>query len=1178
MLIISCFFVIVGEKGDVITDPSQETEVPDNDCQSGCDRDEEAPSSDLEDDLPHKIPSAHVSSLLPQHRLKQEPEGQRFESSRQMSPQSHMSEDIDDNSNLKYNRMFSTPSPGLSPPPHPSGTPPPYVSNEAPLDLTCKSPRSALKSICSNSTTKKRADKSSTLTSLESRFGGGSSIIEKLSNNMSNSKNPLYNAFGGNLYTSALYNTAPLMTTDQLYRPERKYWPLSVTSPIRHGKSSNHDESQKNHNNNNTSKSTTTIPATQPASKKPKPEVSPRLLPVATKPAASLDKEDPLRYTNLTCSCQKQYESLYELTMHMQKTGHVANVVKFTEHTEYPKLVRGQDMWLNQGSEQTRQILRCMQCAESFKSLPELTIHMIKTKHYTNIVGGEAKKVHRCSSYCDKCDDTTKSVFRCKVCHDRFSDMEHLADHMMISGHYMKTSKSISVPDGGHDLYATSPHHTPVKTSSNHPPAAPNNHTPPPPHLNSYSRDIRDYTGEDSLHSADDDITGGSRTSSTDRDVDCIKCEYCEVKVAADAFVDHVQVCIQSRLSPVNIKPASDCDVSSSNGDVTIKEEIKSEVKQPERKSKNDILSTPKGRALQEYYKEQQSPRSPKSSSTISPPLMPSLQDKYLRPDSPLSVDVPASEGFMASLKNCIDKHTTSVKSKVSPYNMPFTKSFKQTEPVRSNTTSSLSPRAASYSSRHQPRRNTEVNHIEKLKAMNNKPLEKKNSQRLSGAVVDSKLKDRLSPLTQYGRSGPRESPPASMRVLSPTLPTTTNNNEPQSSNTSSNSALEAMQSFIDRSFYGNSMSPSANKKKTAKRPHKSPSITVPKQTHNYQIPDSTAPEAKQNGDKHHLDSRHKTKEKKETSPSSDAESNTDSMKSTLSDSHVSDGGNVFEKYLTNAPSSDAKANALESLHGLVYGESVESEHPLDSLQRLIHTTDDVPSQQRSGSNGTRSSHTSSVVTGAVLPSGHSLPSTVILVNPIVTVMSNKNKHDPPSLQINIPSKVCSSPSTTPIPRTSPAPPAPPVPSLSPAVLHSPASSRSRSTTPSSPAPSSSAGHRASPFVRSPLSSTSPAPPSPLSSHSPLAPSHMTSGENHSDGDGGAEELLCKSCRLSFISRGEYRLHQRYCPVLAASRNKDPLGISSPYIYLPLDHSIKFNKYYEMANELAEKNIKPTVD
>lgn len=53
------------------------------------------------------------------------------------------------------------------------------------------------------------------------------------------------------------------------------------------------------------------------------------------------------------------------------------------------KLVRGQDVWLGKGAEQTRQILKCMWCGQSFRSLAEMTHHMQQTQHYTNIISQE---------------------------------------------------------------------------------------------------------------------------------------------------------------------------------------------------------------------------------------------------------------------------------------------------------------------------------------------------------------------------------------------------------------------------------------------------------------------------------------------------------------------------------------------------------------------------------------------------------------------------------------------------------------------------------------------------------------------------------------------------------------------------------------------------------------------
>ena len=50
------------------------------------------------------------------------------------------------------------------------------------------------------------------------------------------------------------------------------------------------------------------------------------------------------------------------------------------------KLVRGQDVWLGRGEQQTRDILKCMWCGESFRSLDLMTKHMQETKHYTKVI------------------------------------------------------------------------------------------------------------------------------------------------------------------------------------------------------------------------------------------------------------------------------------------------------------------------------------------------------------------------------------------------------------------------------------------------------------------------------------------------------------------------------------------------------------------------------------------------------------------------------------------------------------------------------------------------------------------------------------------------------------------------------------------------------------------------
>lgn len=177
---------------------------------------------------------------------------------------------------------------------------------------------------------------------------------------------------------------------------------------------------------------------------------------ILTKISGSSDTEkqdsSANKHTTHRCSCQKTFHTLYELSIHLQESGHSPGVGKQTSLMEYPKLVRGQDMWLNQGSEQTKQILRCIQCGESFKSLPELTVHMMETQHYTKIVSTEhGRRAHKCSAYCERESTDSECVFKCKICHKIFSDMEALANHMVVSGHHRKQS----VRSGGSSLTDT---------------------------------------------------------------------------------------------------------------------------------------------------------------------------------------------------------------------------------------------------------------------------------------------------------------------------------------------------------------------------------------------------------------------------------------------------------------------------------------------------------------------------------------------------------------------------------------------------------------------------------------------------------------------------------------------------------------------------------------------------
>lgn len=132
------------------------------------------------------------------------------------------------------------------------------------------------------------------------------------------------------------------------------------------------------------------------------------------------------------------------------------------------KLVRGQDVWLGKGAEQTRQILKCMWCGQSFRSLSEMTTHMQQTQHYTNIISQEQiiswkssdeTKSGSTSSGMNNgpngagnssgASSTVSAVLTCKVCDQAFTSLKDLSNHMVKNAHYKEhIMRSISESGG----------------------------------------------------------------------------------------------------------------------------------------------------------------------------------------------------------------------------------------------------------------------------------------------------------------------------------------------------------------------------------------------------------------------------------------------------------------------------------------------------------------------------------------------------------------------------------------------------------------------------------------------------------------------------------------------------------------------------------------------------------
>lgn len=175
--------------------------------------------------------------------------------------------------------------------------------------------------------------------------------------------------------------------------------------------------------------------------------------------------------------CKESFKSLSEMTIHMKQSSRCGvagmqtppstsqatppnpapptvttssssdSAVK--ETVSLPrKLVRGQDVWLGKGAEQTRQILKCMWCGQSFKSLADMTTHMRVTQHYTNIISQEQIISWRTPEDKMASQSHVNAVLTCKVCDQAFGSLKELSYHMVKNSHY-KEHILRSITDGG---------------------------------------------------------------------------------------------------------------------------------------------------------------------------------------------------------------------------------------------------------------------------------------------------------------------------------------------------------------------------------------------------------------------------------------------------------------------------------------------------------------------------------------------------------------------------------------------------------------------------------------------------------------------------------------------------------------------------------------------------------
>ncbi|XP_058033840.1 teashirt homolog 1 isoform X1 [Ahaetulla prasina] len=199
--------------------------------------------------------------------------------------------------------------------------------------------------------------------------------------------------------------------------------------------------------------------------------------------------------------CSAAYDTLVELTVHMNETGHYRddNQDKESEKTRRWSKPRKRSLMEMEGKEDAQKVLKCMYCGHSFESLQDLSVHMIKTKHYqkvplkepvpaiTKLVPSTKKRALQdlaspCSpeptaitsettlseaakdqktanpyvtpnnrygyqngaSYTWQFEARKAQILKCMECGSSHDTLQQLTAHMMVTGHFLKVTNSAS--------------------------------------------------------------------------------------------------------------------------------------------------------------------------------------------------------------------------------------------------------------------------------------------------------------------------------------------------------------------------------------------------------------------------------------------------------------------------------------------------------------------------------------------------------------------------------------------------------------------------------------------------------------------------------------------------------------------------------------------------------------
>lgn len=198
--------------------------------------------------------------------------------------------------------------------------------------------------------------------------------------------------------------------------------------------------------------------------------------------------------------CSAAYDTLVGLTVHMNETGHYRDDNKDTEDDRSKKWSkpRKRSLMEMEGKEDAQKVLKCMYCGHSFESLQDLSVHMIKTKHYqkvplkepmpaltsklvpptkkrafqdlmspsspesvsSGILMGESPKDQKVAnpyvtpnnrygyqngaSYTWQFEARKAQILKCMECGSSHDTLQQLTAHMMVTGHFLKVTNSAS--------------------------------------------------------------------------------------------------------------------------------------------------------------------------------------------------------------------------------------------------------------------------------------------------------------------------------------------------------------------------------------------------------------------------------------------------------------------------------------------------------------------------------------------------------------------------------------------------------------------------------------------------------------------------------------------------------------------------------------------------------------